>query len=358
MAHELQERYSSLVLAKLRNEIVLKDGIVFNNDYEGDPKSGAVKVPVRDAEVSIGDYNTANGKSPAEGSTTYKTIPINKDIAINEIIDGYAAEAVPDGIAAERLDSGAYVLSRQLDIDGATTLLGGATKHNKALIDETNAYNMIVEARTALSKSNVPNDGRRWLLVTPDFLALLLKSDQFISASNLGDEVKQAGIIGRIAGFNVLEWNDNTSNLQFIAGHPKFATRINEWKVPVSIVNLTNEYIGSSAVQGRMAYGHEVLRPQAIISFFAPESLTLSAAQGSAVGSTIITITGPSGTYKYTVNPGSRAEFGASYSGTALTSGTTEIAVNEGDIVEVVKIVSSKVESAGYITISKTNIKA
>lgn len=48
MAHELQERYSALVLAKLRKLLVLKDGVVFNNDYEGDPKSGAAKIPVRD----------------------------------------------------------------------------------------------------------------------------------------------------------------------------------------------------------------------------------------------------------------------------------------------------------------------
>ena len=42
MAHESQERYSELVLAKLRNELVLKDGVVFNNDYDGDPAAGAV----------------------------------------------------------------------------------------------------------------------------------------------------------------------------------------------------------------------------------------------------------------------------------------------------------------------------
>ena len=74
MAHTLQERYSSMVLAKLRADLVLKDGVVFNNDYEGNPTAGAVKVPVRDTEVGVGDYNTATGKSPAEGSTTYKTI--------------------------------------------------------------------------------------------------------------------------------------------------------------------------------------------------------------------------------------------------------------------------------------------
>ena len=43
-------------LIKLRKELKLKDGIVFNNDYEGDPVAGAVKVPVRDDEVAVSDY--------------------------------------------------------------------------------------------------------------------------------------------------------------------------------------------------------------------------------------------------------------------------------------------------------------
>lgn len=41
MAHEQQERYSDLVLAKLRDSLVLKDGVVFNNDYEGKPSAGS-----------------------------------------------------------------------------------------------------------------------------------------------------------------------------------------------------------------------------------------------------------------------------------------------------------------------------
>ena len=70
MAHEHQERYSSLVLAKVRKLLVLKDGIVFNNDYEGDPKAGAVKIPVRDTEVQISDYDKANGIAPTMGGTS------------------------------------------------------------------------------------------------------------------------------------------------------------------------------------------------------------------------------------------------------------------------------------------------
>ena len=61
MAHTAQERYSQLVDIKLRAELVKKDGIVFNNRYEGDPKAGTVKIPVRDTEVTVSDYNKTNG---------------------------------------------------------------------------------------------------------------------------------------------------------------------------------------------------------------------------------------------------------------------------------------------------------
>ena len=50
MAHALQERYSKLVDEKLRATLVTKDNLIFNNRYEGDPKAGMVKVPVRDTD--------------------------------------------------------------------------------------------------------------------------------------------------------------------------------------------------------------------------------------------------------------------------------------------------------------------
>ena len=35
MAHELREVYSSVAEAVIRKDLKLKDGVVFNNDYEG-----------------------------------------------------------------------------------------------------------------------------------------------------------------------------------------------------------------------------------------------------------------------------------------------------------------------------------
>lgn len=363
MAHTLQERYSALVLAKMRKESVLKDGVVFNNDYEGTPTAGAVKIPVRDTEVSVSDYDKANGITANTGSTTYQTLTINKDKAVGEIIDGYDAAGVPDNLVADRLDSAGYALAQTLDTDGSTVLLADGTVYNSASVDSTTAYDLVVDVRKAMSKANVPMTDR-YLLATPDFYALLLKDkDHFVGASALGDSVKQTGALGKIAGFTVYEWNDNTANLQFIAGHPKFATRVNEWSVPVKLEDLKDgKHIGASWVNGRIVYAHKVLRANAIQNVYAPASLTASLAQGATTGTTIATVTaGNTGTtYAYKLNPTSRATYNmtnTAYAGTTLTSGTTEIAVSDGDVIEIVNLSSSKVVAVTYITATSTVIK-
>lgn len=363
MAHEAQERYSSLVLAKIRKENKLKNGVVFNTDYEGSPKAGIVKIPVRDTEVAVSDYDKANGIKAGTGSTTYENFPINKDKAVNEIIDGYDAQLVPDNLVADRLDSAGYSLATVEDNDGATVLIAGATVMNVAALAADSIYDTIVDIRQAMSEANIPDDGRRYILVTPRTYSYILKSPEFIKASSLGDDVVQSGIVGKIAGFNVIEWNDRTANLAMIAGHPRFATRAEEFSVPVHIQDLggSGNYIGASAVQGRMAYGHKVLRSVAIRAVYAPGSLGITAAQGSTKGKTVLTVTGDEGTLAYKVNPSERAVFGVSstdYAGTSLTSGTTEIAAVAGNVIEVAAFGSDgKLTKVGYITVTAANIK-
>jgi hypothetical protein len=364
-AHEAQDRYSKLVLAKLRTELVLKDGVVFNNDYEGSPAAGVVKIPVRDGEVVVSDYDKANGIQGTHGSTAYENMPITKDKALNEIIDGYSAQTVPDNLVADRLDSASYSMAKQIDTDGGTTLLAAATVDNETVLTKDNIYAKIVDIRTRMNKANIPNDGKRYLLVLPDAMALILKSPEFVSASSLGDDVKVTGAVGKIAGFLVIEWNDTTANLQMLAGHPRFATRAMEFAVPVHVQDLSGsgKYIGASAVQGRKVYDHKVLRSVAIRAVYAPGSLTLAAAAGATAGTTKVTVSaGNSGTtYSYKKNPAERAAYGtttAAYAGTTLTSGTTEIEAAEGDIIEVVNLVSGKVANVGYITVKAGEIKA
>ena len=367
MAHNLQERYSSLVLAKIRKELVLKDGVVFNNDYEGSPAAGAVKIPVRDTEVTVSDYDKANGITAGTGGTSYETMTINKDKAVNEIIDGYDADAVPDNLVADRLDSAGYSLASQMDNDGATVLLAGATVKGVVSLTKDNIYSAIVDLRTDMSKANIPNDGKRYLLVTPDTMALILKSPEFISASSLGDEVKATGAVGKIANFLVIEWNDTTANLSMVAGHPRFATRATEFSVPIHIQDLSQsgKYIGASAVQGRNVYAHKVLRSAAIRAAYSPASLELTVAVGTTIaGDTKVTATVASGTLAYKKNPSGRIAYGTSstdYAGTAMTSGTAKVIAScaVGDVIEVAAFdTDGKCVNVGYATLTAADIKA
>lgn len=362
--HKHQERWSKLVLAKLRDELVLKDGVVFNNDYEGSPAAGIVKIPVRDGEVPVSDYDKANGIQGTHGSTAYENMAITKDKAVNEIIDGYDSAAVPDNLVADRLDSAAYSMAKQIDTDGGTILLAGATVDNEELLTKDNIYSVIVDIRKRMNKANIPNDGKRYLLVLPDAMALILKSPEFVAASSLGDNVKVTGAVGKIAGFLVIEWNNTTANLQLVAGHPRFATRAMDFAVDIHLQDLSGsgKYIGASAVQGRKVYDHKVLRSVAIRAVYSPGALMATAAQGETEGSVKLTVSGGSGsTFQYKKNPAVRAAYGTTatiYAGTALTSGTTEISVTEGDIIEIVNLVSSKVSSVGYYVIKAGDIKS
>ena len=269
MAHTHQERYSRLVDAKLRATLVKKDGVIFNNRYEGDPKAGVVKIPVRDTEVAVAAYDKQNGATMTHGDTSYLTVPIDKDYAVNELIDGYDAAAVPDNLVADRLNSASYSLALQIEKDATAELEKSATAMDSTTaLTAATAYDVIVDARKELSKAHVPDDGRRWLLVSTDLYALLLKDkDHFVHATGAGDQVIASGALGKIAGFSVYEDSTLSATTEFIAGHPDWCTRVNEWKEDVQVVSLkgSGKYIGASAVQGRRIYAHKVTKPKTVI---------------------------------------------------------------------------------------------
>ena len=58
------------------------------------PKAGKVKIPVRDTEVTVKAYDKATGVDLEIGNTTYIDLDIDQDMAVNELIDGYDAEAM------------------------------------------------------------------------------------------------------------------------------------------------------------------------------------------------------------------------------------------------------------------------
>ena len=201
---------------------------------------------------------------------------IDNDVAVNEIIDGYDAAAVPDGIIAERLDSAGYALAKDMDTKCIAILEnGGTVMSSKTATTKSNIFSTILDADQALTEANVPLDDR-YLIVSPAVKALLMKSDEFIKASDLGQSFLVTGAIGQIDGFNVYVSNnmmkDNTTvsggkktTTEFIAGHPMCATRAMEFSVPVQLRNLEGNFIGASQVVGRQVWGGKVTHEAGIV---------------------------------------------------------------------------------------------
>lgn len=279
MAHTLQERYSALVDEKLRSTLVTRDNYIFNTRFEGNPKAGKVKIPVRDTEVSVSDYNKSTGANLTNGSTTYVDLEINKDKAVNELIDGFDAEAVPDNLTADRIDSAGYSLALEMDKDSIDTLettTGIKVATTKTAATATSAYKEVLAAKAYLGRCGVPT-ADRWLIVSPEFHAVLMQDDSFIRQGDLSQELKNAGAVGSVAGFAVFESSllayENTTitaskktTTEFIAGHPNWCHRVCEWAVDVHLQDLSGsgKYIGASAVQGRKIWGTKISKPQTV----------------------------------------------------------------------------------------------
>lgn len=264
--HEPQERYSNLVLAKLRKTAIFIK--LFNRRYEGTPTAGAVKIPVRDTEVTVGDYDKANGGTLTYGSTTYETLPIDKDKYVNELIDGYDAQAVPDNLVADRLDSAGYAMGISLDSELINLLVtNGTASDDTAALTKDTVYESIVDEVAKLKKKGLRPE-EMWLAVTNETYAILLKSPEFVRATDLGDKVVQNGQVGRINGLDVYETNnipDNTK-VEYVIGNKVFCHFVDEWKVQVAVNDLKDgAHIGSSAVQGRRTYGYKISRPETVL---------------------------------------------------------------------------------------------
>lgn len=279
MAHNLQEKYSNLVDMKLRKTLVTQDNLIFNNRYEGDPAAGVVNIPVRDTEVTVEDYNKSNGMGIKEGGTTYLKLNLDNDIAVNELIDGYDAAAVPDGIVAERLDSAGYSLGQVVDVRSIKALETAQDLNIaklKTATAEGKAYEEVLKAMSTLTRAGVPQNDR-WLIASPEFYTMLLNTSQFVKTVDPSNTLDDVGIVGKVAGFavcvsNSLALEDNTlvsgkkTTTEFIAGHSNWCHRVMAWQAPITLQDLagSGKYIGASAVQGRKVFGVKVSKGKAL----------------------------------------------------------------------------------------------
>lgn len=262
------ERYSSIVDDKLRATSVFAS--IFNNRHDGNPAAGAVKIPTR-TEATVSAYDTANGVSLSNPQTAYIPMLCDKDYAVNELIDGFMAAAVPDGMVAERLDSAGYALANNVDeLLAALLVSDGTASTDTTALTKSNIYDKIVDDITTAKKAKV-DASKLWIAVTSDTQAKLTKSPEFVAAAANVAELGAGyrGMINGVPVYEAINLNDRqkaTKTVDYVVGNGSFCHFVEAWNVGVSVEDLKDgNHIGCSAVQGRKAIGCTISQPSTVI---------------------------------------------------------------------------------------------
>lgn len=253
--HKRRESYANEVLAMAKAQVNIYED--FSTDYEIDGATGAIKVPTRSATVTISDYDILNGVTLTQSATDYVDLSVDKNYAINELIDGYEAEAVPDNIRANRIEAAGYSLGLKKENMAITTLVnGGTTSSDTTALTEQTAYKKIATEIKNMKARNMDVSQMR-VVVDAETELLLLTDDKFANTSGqLGAELIREGVIGKINGVPVKANYLLPNNVEFIIYDKRFIQKYEVWGVEPTIKDIQDDkHIGASHLVGREVGG-------------------------------------------------------------------------------------------------------
>lgn len=253
--HKRRETYANEVLALAQIETNVYDD--FSTDYEIDGATGAINVPTRSGEVTISDYDIKNGVELTQSATDYVVLPVDKNYAINELIDGYEAEAVPDDLRANRIAAAAGSMGAKKESLAIAELVeNGTTSADTDELTTADVYAKLAKEISNMKKRGMKVASMR-VIVDADTELLLLTDEKFAnSSSTVGAELLREGVIGKINGVAVKPNYALPENVEAVIYDKRFAQKYEVWSVEPSINNLADgKHIGASALQGRMVGG-------------------------------------------------------------------------------------------------------
>lgn len=271
------EIWSAALLKALRDRLTYAQAGVINRNYEGEIARAGDTVHITSFNDPAVRSYTKNPGSPITWdllTDTQKTLVVAEADYFAFKVDDIDKRQALGGFVEEATVGASYNLAKVADDFVAGLMVAGAANDlgSVAVADPAAAYDLLVQMRTSLTRSNTPDEGR-FVIVPPELYAKLLQDDRFIRADAAGTTAGlRNGQAGRAAGFDVIESNrvpevsiETGSDVAYsvVAGH-SMATTFAEQIASTEALRLEGSF--GDGVRGLHLYGGLVVRPDQLVT--------------------------------------------------------------------------------------------
>lgn len=279
----IPEVWSAAILEALRAKLVFPS--LCNRDYEGDIREAGDTVHITGYnDVTVHEY--VRGKAITVDDATDKEAAVLKidksDYFAFKVNDLDKTQAKAD-LTGKFTNSAAYNMMKNVETYISNLMDEAVTTPAKTVAVGTpaDAYLAVVEAGRKLDVQNVPDEGR-WLVVSPDFYALLLQDSRFIEGTEAGHNTLLNGVVGQVRGFTVVKSNNvprksASPNTQSILAGTNAAVTFAQQVSKVEAMRMQTDF--ADMVRGLDLYGAKVIRPECLTKI----TLNLSTSTGRSM---------------------------------------------------------------------------
>lgn len=267
IANFIPEVWSAALLKALRDRLTYAQAGVINRNYEGDIARAGDTVHITSFnDPAVRTYTRNTNITWDQLSSTQQTLVVDQEKYFAFTVDDVDRRQALPGFVEETTVGASYNLAAEADSFVAETMSDAVTGNNDLGAVtlgavEGDAYDLLVELRTILTRTNTPDEGR-FVVIPPELYGLLLKDDRFIRADASGTtQGLRNGFVGRAAGFDVIESNrvpEDGGAFRVLAGH-SIATTYAEQILNTEALRLENQF--GDGVRGLHVYGGRVIRP-------------------------------------------------------------------------------------------------
>ena len=266
----IPELWSARLLTALRTAHVY--GGLVNTDYEGEITNYGDTVHIGTVgDPTIGDYTSHSDITIEDVDTTDQTLVIDQAKYFAFEVDDIESAQNRADVMPDAATNAGYGLRDVADLYlgslMSTNVAGANQIAEDSISTAAEAEGVLIDLSVKLDEADVPTEGR-FVVVTPAFHGLLLRSDIFVPVDAAGTtQALRNGIIGEAFGFTVAKSNNTPdgpgagAGKNIVAGH-RSATTFAEQIIKTEAARMEKRF--ADLLKGLHVYGAEVTRPTAL----------------------------------------------------------------------------------------------